>query len=218
MPRDLQAILDEAEARAVAAAEKLIKPRKDNVEAFRTQLKARIGVARRHHQETANLPLPGEMKALAVAYTNALKRARRAAGAVKPVYQSGERAAQFQDFLAALDCEILRVRMDALDCLVVRDGARPRDTVADLAAFMARDLMDPDPYRHPENRGKDLPAIECPWRQPAKLTYKRPWLELAALIYEGATGKDAPDMMKYCREVDDLKPRYVVRLPFKAPS
>jgi hypothetical protein len=216
MPRKLDEILSEAEAWAVAEAEKLIKPRKDDVEAFRAQLTACIDLAR--HDPTANLPLPGEMKALAVAYTNALKRARRAAGAVKPVYQSGERAAQFQDFLAALDCEILRVRMDALDCLVVRDGARPRDTVADLAAFMARDLMDPDPYRHPENRGKDLPAIECPWRQPAKLTYKRPWLELAALIYEGATGKDAPDMMKYCREVDDLKPRYVVRLPFKAPS
>jgi hypothetical protein len=210
MPRDFDAILD--------AAVELIDPPEDSVEAFRAQLTACIDLARHVHKATANLPLPGEMKALAVAYTNALKRARRAAGAMKPVYQSGERAAQFQDFIAALDCEILRVHMEARDCLVVRDGARPRNTVADLAAFMARNLIDPDPYRHPENRGKDLPVIECSWRRPAKLSYGGLWLELAAKIYKGATGKKAPDMMKYCREVDDLKPRYVVRLPFKAPS
>jgi hypothetical protein len=212
MERDLDQILSEAEAWAVAAAVDLIDPPKDSREAFRAQLKARIDVARRHHQGTANLPLPGEMKDLAVAYMEALRKVRRAASAVRSFSRSDE-------FIAALDREILRVHMDAHDCLVVRLGARPRDTVADSAAFMARDLMDPDPYRHPENRGKDLPVIECSWRKPAKLTYGGLWLRLAALIYKGATGKDAPNMMKYCREVDDhLKPRYVVRLPFKAPS
>jgi hypothetical protein len=203
MPRDLNAILD--------AAVKLIDPPEDSVEMFRAKVRTCIETTRNVHQTTANLPLPGEMRDLAVAYTNALKRVRRAAGAVRSFSRS-------DDFIAALDREILRVHMDARDCLVVRDGARPRDTVADLAAFMARDLIDPDPYRHPENRGKDLPVIECSWRRPAMLSYGGLWLELAALIYKGATGKKAPDMMKYCREVDGLKPRYVVRLPFKAPS
>jgi hypothetical protein len=210
MPRKFDEILSEAEAWAVAEAEKLINPRKD-VKAFRAQLTACIDIARHAHKATANLPLPGEMRDLADAYTNALKRARRAAGAVRSFSRS-------DDFITALDREILRVHMEARDCLVVRDGARPRNTVADLAAFMARDLIDPDPYRHPENRGKDLPVIECSWRRPAMLSYGGLWLELAALIYKGATGKKAPDMMKYCREVDGLKPRYVVRLPFKAPS
>jgi hypothetical protein len=40
MPRKLDEILSEAEAWAVAEAEKLIKPRKDDVEAFRAQLTA----------------------------------------------------------------------------------------------------------------------------------------------------------------------------------
>jgi hypothetical protein len=213
MPRDL-------DAKIVAEAVKLIETLcaksgrilpPDSVEAFRAQLSTCIDIARRCYHQDANLPLPGEMKALAITYLNALKRAKRVAGAVRSFSRS-------DDFVAALDREIHRVHMEARDCLVVKAGARPRDSVADLAAMMARNLIDPDPYRHPENRDKILPAIDCPWRQSAMLTYGGAWLRLAALIYKGAIGKDAPDMMKYCREVDDLKPRYVVRLSFRGPS
>jgi hypothetical protein len=205
MPRKLDAILD--------AAVKLIDPA-DSAEAFRAQLTTCIDIARRHHQETANLPPPGELKTLAGAYMKALRKARKAAGAVRSFSRS-------DDFTTALDREILRVHMAARDCLVVRAGAPQRDAVADLAAIMARDLIDPNPYRHPENRGKDLPVIECPWRRPVTLTYGGPWLQLTGLIYEGATGESGHDtnMMKACREVDEPRPpRYVVRLPFKAPS
>jgi hypothetical protein len=152
MPRDLDAILD--------AAVELIKPRKDDVETFRAQLTAFIDVARHHHKATASLPPPGEMRDRAESYLTALLVAKKRASAVRSFSRS-------DDFIAALDREILRVNMEARDCLVVRDGARPRDTVADLAAIMARNLIDPDPYRHLENRGKDLPVIECSWRRPA---------------------------------------------------
>ena len=203
---DLDAILD--------AAGDLIDPPPNSAEAFRAQLTTCIDIARRHYQETANLPPPGEMRDLAGAYMGALRKVRRAAGAVRSFSRS-------DDFIAALEREILRVHMDARDCLVAPDGARPRDSVADLAAIMARNLIDPDPYRHPENRGKDFPVIECPWRQRVTLTYGGLWLKLTGWIYEGATGKPGRDtnMMKACREIDEPRPpRYVVRLPFKAPS
>jgi hypothetical protein len=102
--------------------------------------------------------------------------------------------------------------MDALTCLVVRSGGPKRNVVAHAAAIMARDLIDPDPNHHPENRGKDWPAIECPWRRPATLTRGGAWLKLAALIYKGATGKSLCDMMEHCRQIDEQEPSHVVRL------
>jgi hypothetical protein len=212
MPRKLDEILTEAV--------KLINPRKDNVEAFRAQLKVRIDMARQIHEETANMPPPGEMKARAEAYLTALHAAKKRARAFHgPPAHSTSQIYPWDNFLAELDREIMWVEPTATG-LVVPHGSQQRDTVADLAAFMARDLIDPDPYRHPENRGKDLPAIDCPWRQRAKLTDGGPWLKLATLIYEGATGEYNRDMMKYCREVDEpRKPRYLASgLTFKAPS
>jgi hypothetical protein len=210
MPRKLDEIL--------ADAVKLINPPKDSVEAFRAQLKARIDVARRYHQETANMPPPGEMKDRAKAYLTALLAAKKRARSFHgPAHST--RIYPWDNFLAELDREIMWVEPTATG-LVVPHGSQQRDTVADLAAFMARDLIDPDPYRHPENRGKDLPAIDCPWRQRPTLTDSGPWLKLATLIYEGATGEYNCDMMKACREVDQPRPpRYVASgLTFKAPS
>jgi hypothetical protein len=176
MPRDRDVILKEAEG--------LINPPRG------AQLTACIDAARRHHQETVNLPPPGEMKDLAATYMGALRKARKAADAVRSFSRS-------DDFTAALDREILRVHMEARDCLVVPDGARPRDEVADVAAALARELIG---------------------RQHVTLTYGGPWLQLTGLIYEGATGESGREanMMKACREVDQPRPpRYVVRLPFK---
>jgi hypothetical protein len=160
----------------LAMAVELVAPPEGHVEAFRAELMTRIAVARRHHQDTANLPPPGEMKALAVAYSKVLKKTKKAANAVRPFSRSDD----FDDFVAALDREILRVDMEARDCLVVPAGAQQRDTTADVVAIMARNLIDPNP------------AIDCPWRTPAKLTYEGAWLRLAALIYEGATGEARP--------------------------
>jgi hypothetical protein len=202
MPRKLDAILTEAVG--------VIKPPMDSVEAFRSQLTACINAARNIHQATANVPPPGEMKDRAGAYLKVLLRTKEAANAVKPFHQS-------DDFLEALDREIWEV--DGLTCLVVPRGSPQRDMITDAAAIMARDLIDPDPYRHPENRGKDLPAIDCPWRRPARLTVGGPWLRLASLIFEGATGTRGRNMMKYCREIDRRRqPRYVAKLHFQAPN
>src|SRR5436190_2034870 len=185
MPRDLDAIL--------AAAVKLIDPPPDSVEAFCAQLKARIKCARDIHQRTGDVPPPGEMKDRATDYLKVLRRAKKHAEAVRPFHWS-------DDFIAALDQEIIEV--DALTCLVVRkDDGPQRNLVTDVATIMARDLIDPDPNRHPENRGKDLPAIDCPWRQPAMLTRGGAWLELASLIFEGATGVRGRHMMEYCRNI-----------------
>jgi hypothetical protein len=202
MPRSRDAIL--------AAAVKLIKPLPEHREAFRAQLKARIECARDIHQRTANMPPPGEMRDRATDYLKVLRRVKKHAEAVRPFHWS-------DDFIAALDQEIIEV--DALTCLVVRKDAGPqRDQVNDLATIMARDLIDPDPNRHPENRGKDLPAIDCHWRQPATLTRGGVWLELASLIVEGATGTRGRDMMEYARQIDERQPRYVARLHFQPPS
>ena len=99
-----------------------------------------------------------------------------------------------------------------------KDDGPQRNQVADLAVIMARDLIDPDPNRHRENRGKDLPATDCPWRQPATLTRGGVWLELASLIFEGATGTCGRDMMEYARQIDKRQARYVARLHFQPPS
>jgi hypothetical protein len=203
MPRDLDEILTEAVKliKTLRAKSGRILP-PDSVEAFRAQLKARIEWARDIHQRTADMPPPGEMKDRATDYLKVLRRAKKHAEAVRPLYWS-------DDFIAALDQEIIEV--DARTCLVVRKDDGPRgDHVADVATIMARDLIDPDPYRHPENRGKDLPAIDCPWRQPATLTRGGAWLELASLVVEGATGVRPRDMMEYCRNIDKKlqQPRY----------
>jgi hypothetical protein len=219
MPRKLDVIL--------AEAEKLINPRKDNVEAFRAQLKARIDGARQIHQETANMPPPGEMKRRADRYLKKLLSVKKAVRAfhqmdVQPVvdakkHEQRGRVYPRDDLLAALDQEIIRV--DGYTCLVVRkDDGPQRDQAAERAVIMARYFIDPDPYRYPENRGKDLPVIECPWRRRAALTRGGAWLELASLIFEGATGTRGRDMMEYARQIDKRQPRYVARLYFQPPS
>jgi hypothetical protein len=188
----------------VAAAVEMVEP-PGSIRAFRTQLTACINTASEVHRRFAGLPPPGAARAQAGAYLEALFDAKKAASTVKSFYQS-------DDFLAALEHEIRAV--DAIATfLVVPAGARPRDIVAEVAAIMARDLIDPDPYRHPENRGKDWPVIECPWRRPATLTDGGAWLVLTSLIYEGATGVElSPERsMKYCRGVDKASPRYVLK-------
>lgn len=200
MPRKLKVILTEAV--------KVIEPPVDSVEAFRTQLTTLIDTARRIHQSAASVPPPGEMRDRAHAYLKALRAARAVADAV----------CSSSDFIAALDREILHA--DTLTCLVVPPGSPQRDTVTDIAALMARDLIDPDPYRHPENHSLYGPFVECSWRRPARLTYRGPWLRLASLIFEGATGTRGRDMMKYCREIKKQRqqPRYIAKLHFQPPS
>jgi hypothetical protein len=186
MPRDRDAIL--------AAAIKLIDPPPDNVEA---QLSTCFDIARRCYQETANLPPPGEMRDRAESYLNALLVAKKRARAFHPPAQPGW-TYPWDNFLAELDREIMWVEPMASG-LVVSHGSQQRDTVADIAAFMARNIIG---------------------HQRAKLTDGGLWPELAALIYEDATGEANHDMMKACREVDEPRgPRYVVSgLTFKAPS
>jgi hypothetical protein len=196
MPRNLDAIL-------VAEAEKLIDPPEDSVEMFRAQVRTCIETTRKVHQTTMNIPAPGEMRDLAAAYLEKLLAVKKAADTVKSFHRSS-------DFFAALDQEI--IQMDALTCLDVPSGGPKRNVAAHVAAIMARSLIDPDPNHIPENRGKDWPVIECPWRRPAKLTRGGAWLKLAALIYKGATGKSLCDMMEHCRQIDEQKPSHVVRL------
>jgi hypothetical protein len=203
MSRNLDAILDEAR--------KLIDPPPDRVEAFRARLTILIDTARRIHQSAASVPPPGEMKAGAGAYLKVLHAAREAGDAVSSFHTRTDA------FLAELDAEINRV--DALTYLVVPPGSPQRNVVADTAVIMARDLIDPDPYRHPENRSLYGPFVECPWRRRATLTVGGLWLKLAALIYEGATGEVASNsmMMKHCREADKQQPRYLAKgLRFQA--
>jgi hypothetical protein len=213
MPRDLDAIL--------AAAVKLIDPREGDVEAFQAQLKVCIDTVRRCHQEDANVLPLGQMKKRAAAYLDLLQRVRKAA----LQQRRWTRPKASDDFTAALDQEINQVDATAwgldvpIDELGRAKGSPQRNVVADVALIMARDFIDPDPYRHPENRGKDLPVFECPWRRRAAKTKGGVWLRLAALIYESATGKTASDsmMMKHCREVDTQPPRYLVKgLRFQA--
>jgi hypothetical protein len=97
MPRKLDEILTEAV--------KLINPRKDNVEAFRAQLKVRIDTACRVHQVTAKTPPLGQMKKRAVAYLDLLQRVRKAA--LQQRQWTHPKASD--DFTAALDQEINRV-------------------------------------------------------------------------------------------------------------
>jgi hypothetical protein len=203
MPRKLDAIL--------AEAVKLINPRKDSVEAFRAQLKALIECVRDIHQRDADVPPPGERKALWADYLKALQRVREKASVVKR-FRPGET----DDFNEALEHEIHRADVTAA-CLVVRknDGPQRDKATADVATIMARGLIDPDPNWHPENRGKNLPAIDCPWRQPVTLTRGGAWLDLASLIFEGATGIRGRDMMEYCSEIKQQHPppRYRVLIP-----
>lgn len=196
MPRKLDAI--------VAEAEKLIDPSPEHREAFRAQLKARIECARQIHQRFANAPPPGEMKGLWADYLKALQRVREKARVVKR-FRPGET----DDFNEGLEHEIHRADATAA-CLVVRkdDGPQRDRATADVAAIMARDLIDPDPYRHPENRTSLYgPFVDCPWRQPATLTRGGAWLELASLIFEGTTGVNGRDMMEYCSKIKQQHPQ-----------
>ena len=92
----------------------------------------------------------------------------------------------------------------------VRDGAQPRDSTADMAARVARDLR--GPFRFPERSAASI----CPCRKPlatdAPLSEGGLWLELAALIYKAVTGK-AHDMMPACRDADELLPRALLSHP-----
>jgi hypothetical protein len=200
MPRKLDAIVAEAEK---------FNPRKDSVEAFRAQLKALIECARDIHQRTADWPPPGEMKALWADYLKALQRVREKARVVKR-FQPGET----DDFNEALEHEIHRADATAAFLVVRKDDGPQRDrATADVATIMARGLIDPDPWRYPENHSLYGPFVDCPWQQPATLTRGGAWLGLASLIFEGATGIRGRDMMKYCREIDERQPRYRVLLP-----
>jgi len=202
MPRKLETIL--------AEAVELIKPPPGSVEMFHAQLKACIDAACRAHQMSTNMPTAGDMKDRATEYLRALRRTRKHADAVGAFHRSS-------DFLAALDREIIEV--EAYTCLVVRRDGPQRNLTAAMAVVMAQSLIDPDPHRHPENRGKDWPAIDCPWRRPARLTYRGAWLRLASLIFEGATGAGGRDMMKYAREIKKRAPLpYVAKLIFQPPS
>ena len=147
---------------------------------------------------TAVMPPPGKLKAQANIYLKALRAAKGAAYPMKS-----------PDFLRALEREV-RAAEAIVTGLKVPRGSQRRDTVADYAAGVARSLIDPDPYRHPENRNKAFPDLTPPWRRPATLTYDGPWLVLASLIYEAATGIPNRDMMKACREVDKVPPSHVV--------
>src|SRR5256885_240227 len=82
LPRKLDAI--------VAEAVELIKPPAGSFKAFHAQLTACIDAARRIHQAIANVPPPGEMKALATTYLKALERAREASGAMRSFYWSSD--------------------------------------------------------------------------------------------------------------------------------
>jgi hypothetical protein len=184
----------------VRPGEELIDPPAESVKAFRAQLSTCIDIMRRCHQETANMPPPGKMRERAEAYLKALLVAKKRARAFHgPPAHSTSRIYPWDNFLAELDREIMWVEPTAT-YLVVPHGSQQRDTVADLAAGLVRNIIG---------------------HQRATLTDGGLWPELAALTYEGATGdRNPPDMMKYCREVDDEHvPRYVVRgLTFKAPS
>jgi hypothetical protein len=208
MPRELDAI--------VAEAVKLIDPRKDNVEAFRAQLKARIECARQNHQETANLPQPGALKRRAGRYLKKLLATKKAVRAFHPPAHPGW-TYPWDDLLAALDQEIMVVETTAT-CLVVPLGSPHRDQATDLAIIIARDFIDPDPYRHPENRDKDIPPIDCPWRRRWALTRGGAGLTLASLIFEGITGIRGRDMMEYALHIDRRRPRYEARPRFQSPS
>jgi hypothetical protein len=194
MPRDLDAILAAAEK---LISEKLINPPEDSVEAWCAQLSTCIDTVRRCYQETANLPPPGEMRDRAESYLNALLVAKKRARAFHPPAQPG-RIYPWDNFLAELDREIMWVETTAT-CLVVPHGSQQRDTVADVAAMLARNIIG---------------------HERATLTDGGLWPELAALIFEGATGEPGHDMMKACREVDEpRKPYYLASgLTFKAPS
>jgi hypothetical protein len=209
MPRKLDAI--------VAEAEKLIDPPEDSIEAFRAQLKALIECARQIHQdETANMPPPGKMKRRAGRYLKKLLATKKAVRAFHPPAHP-KRIYPWDDLLAALDQEILQVEM--YTCLVVRENDGPqRDQAADLAVIMARGFIDPDPYHYAENRGKDFPPIDCPWRRCWAKTRGGAGLTLASLIFEGITGTRGRNMMEYARQIDKRQPRYVARLHFQPPS
>jgi len=177
----------------------------DNIEAFQTQLAACINSTREVRRITEGVLPPAQMKLQAGAYLKALRRVQRAAKAMRP-----RRSAEF---LTALEHEIWEIGAVAA-CLKVPKGARQRDMVADWAAGVARSLLSPNhSSRYPENLGKDLPFIDCPWGQPTTLAAKGAWPVLASLIYEAATGIKGRDMLSVCRRVDEQSPRYVVEGP-----
>jgi hypothetical protein len=104
-----------------------------SVEAFRAQLSTCIDIARRVHQETANMPPPGAMKDRAKAYLTALLVAKKRARAFHGPARS-------TNFLAELDREIMWVETTAT-CLVVPHGSQQRDMVAEVAVILARNII-----------------------------------------------------------------------------
>jgi hypothetical protein len=195
MPRDLAAIL--------AAAVELINPPPDSKELFRATLETTISTVRGIHEKTTGLPSPAEMKSRVADYLKTLSAVRKTANAVAPFYWSA-------DFVEALDREIREV--EARAGFPVPHGAQQRDLIADMAARAARGLLELRFIFPKDCDGKDLPAVENPWRQDAPLTAGRAWPELSALIYEAVTGIDNHDMMKACREADEL----LLRLPYSS--
>ena len=119
-----------------------------------------------------------------------LHAARIAVGAVRPLHRPDA-------FLVALLKEISVIEQ-LRDTLVVPRGSRRWDFIAHAAAIKARDIIDPNPERQPENIGK------CQWRRKATLTAGGPWLTLSNLLYEGAIGEHDRDMSRYCREADNV--------------
>jgi hypothetical protein len=195
MPRDLNAILDEAVD--------LIDPLKGSVELFQATLETTISNVRGIHEKTTSLPSPAEMRDDVAAHLEALGAVRKTAFAVAPFYWSA-------DFAAALDQETREVKARA--GFPVPHGAQPRDLTADMAAHAARGLLE-FRFIFPKDRDdKDLhlPAIKNPWQQDAPLTEGGRWPMLAALIYEAVTGRANHDMMPACRDADEL----LLRLPY----
>jgi hypothetical protein len=214
MPRDLDAILVEAV--------KLIDPPADSVDLFQATLATTISTVRGIHEKTANLPSPAEMKSDVAEYLEALRVVRKKAYAVAPFYWSKaygrddpgrDRADRVPpppyNFVEALDREIREV--EARVGFPIPSGAQPRDLTADMAVRAARVFLK-NQFVFPKDRdGKDLPAVENPWRQDAPLTEGGRWPELSALIYKAVTGR-AKDMMPACRDADKL----LLRLPYSS--
>jgi hypothetical protein len=111
------------------------------------------------------------------------------------------------NFVEALDREIREVEDRA--GFPVR-GAPPRDLTADMAARTARGLLEVRFIFPKDQDGKDLPAVENPWRQDAPLNGDL-LITLAGLIYTAVTGMDR-DMTPACREANEE----LLRLPYSS--
>jgi hypothetical protein len=118
------------------------------------------------------------------------------------VYRSGEAPSPDERALVA-DLKYLATASDMLTrAIVVKSGAQPRDAVGQVAALFARDLL--GDFSNVRFRGKRPP-----------LTDSGPYLQLAALLFEAATGKADADLSRYCKFPDAGVPNIVLKIPPK---